>query len=94
MDRGEPMKDGDVALSLAAQISSLPVSVVLAIFATHETNELDRILDRQFGGAHDDLLMQSMVTLTNGFAHALERHRRRRGLKPIKLRCTTCQDAR
>lgn len=69
----------------------LPAPALVALFATREPAELDRLMDRMFGSERDDVLLSSLVTLSNSLAHALERMRRRRGLRAIKLRCTTCK---
>ena len=68
----------------------LPTDVVAALFATKDPQDLDRIMDRTFSGRTDDTLLTSLVNLAHSFAHALERFRRRRGLRPLKLRCTQC----
>lgn len=92
MDRRQPMSSTpDDIVTTAAELVQMPVSVVAALFATHEPEEIDRLMTRSFGDNYDDLLLQSMVTLANSFSHALERHRRKRGLKPLKLRCMSCQ---
>lgn len=61
-----------------------------SLFVTYEPDQLDRIMDRTFGGRVDDQLLVTIVTLSNSLSHALERLRRRRGMPAIKLRCTTC----
>ena len=93
LNKTKPIDDESL-VETAAKIAGVPIEIVTLLFATHEPQELNNLMDRAFGDAYDDLLLQSMVTLTNGFAHALERHRRRRGLPPLKLRCMSCQDRR
>lgn len=73
-----------------SSLGSLPVEVIAAIYAAREPQDLDRIMDRTFCGRTDDTLLTSLVNLAHSFAHALERYRRRRGLRPLKLRCTQC----
>jgi hypothetical protein len=97
MGGSEPLKtlapEAEMA-RLASTFTGLPAELVVAVFATHEPTDLDKLMDRAFGAAYDDVMLQTLVTLSNGFAHTLERFRRRRGSHPIKLRCTTCQDRR
>lgn len=85
--------DGNILASTPDSAMGLPVATLVAIFATHEPAELDRAMDRMFGGKglYDDQLLSSLITISNSFAHALERLRQRRGLRPIKLRCMTCK---
>lgn len=90
MDRSPTVSD-DVLQTKAAELMGFPVEVIASLFATHEPAELARLMDRSFGPEYDDIALKSLVTLANSFAHALENHRRRRRLKPIKLRCTECQ---
>ena len=94
MDRGEPVTPNESLVETAANIAGLPTELVSLLFATHEPAELDRLMTRSFGDCHDDLVLQSLVTLTNSFAHTLERYRRRRKLSPITLRCIECQERR
>lgn len=89
MSSQQPTPDYDAEIAkTAAELTHLPVEMVAMIFATHEPAELNALMDRAFGASYDDTIMQTLVTLANSFAHALERHRRRRGLHPLKLRCT------
>ena len=95
VDGREPqLADRETLVEAASQIAGMPTEMVALLFSTHEPAELDRLMDRAFGGAYDDIILQTLVTLTNGFAHTLERFRRRQGRSPIKLRCVQCQERR
>ncbi len=89
-DRPSGVSVGTASAAPFGSLGNIPVESVVAIYAARDPQELDRIMDRTFSGRTDDTLLTSLVTLAHSFAHALERYRRRRGLRPMKLRCTQC----
>lgn len=92
MDRGQPVNEDLV--KTAAETFQMPVTVIAALFSEKDPKELDVLMERAFSDCHDDVLLSSLVTLSNSFAHNLERVRRKRGRPPIKLRCMTCAEKR